>query len=51
MLPLDDAHRIADEERAERGATDDDEFGPLDQHADVAVIHGVSEQNASEDDD
>ena len=47
----DDAHRIAHQEGAARGSSNDDELGPLQQHANVAVVHRVSEQDASEDDD
>ena len=34
-----------------RRPTNDDEFGPLKQHGEVAVMHRVSEHDAPEDDD
>ena len=49
--PLHDAHRIAHQEGTNRGAADDDEFGPLEQHGDVPMVHRVAEQHASEDND
>jgi hypothetical protein len=45
------AHRVADQERTDRRATNNDEFGPLHQHDDVPVMHRVSEQDAAENDD
>ncbi len=47
---LDDARRIGHDERAEARPTDDDEFGGLPQHAHLAVVHGVSGDDAAEDD-
>ena len=45
------AHRVADQKRTDRRATNNDEFGPLHQHANVPMMHRVSEQDAAKNDD
>ena len=45
---LDDVQRVRDQNRAERGAADDDQFGGLDQHLQVAVLHQIAGDDATE---
>ena len=42
----DHAQRVADQERADRRTTNDDEVGPLHQDGDVRAVHRASEQDA-----
>src|SRR5690606_3711526 len=49
--PFDNARRVADNERAQPCAPDDDELGDLDQHHHVPAMHGVAGQDAAKDDD
>ena len=48
---LEDMERIRDEEGADGGAADDDQFRGLDKHPEVAVLHEVAGHDTTEDDD
>lgn len=48
---LEDVERVGDEHSARGGATNDDEFGGLDEHFDIAVLHQVAAENGSDNDD
>ena len=43
--------RVGDEERAQRGAPDDDKFGRLNQHGQRAFFHQIPADDGSDDDD
>ena len=47
---LDDVQRVADQNCADGGAADDDQFRGLHQDAEVTVLHEVAGDDASEDD-
>ncbi len=49
--PLDHPGRVRYEYRTQRGAHDDNVFGDLQQHHDLAVVHHVAAEHASEDDE
>ena len=48
---LQNMQRIGDQHGADRGAADDDQFGRLHQHLEVAVLHQIAGSNGAEDDE
>ena len=48
---FENVERIGDKQGAEGGAADDDEFGGLDEHLEIAVLHQVAGDDAAEDND
>jgi len=40
---------IADEHGSDRGSADDDQFGRLDEHLKISVLHQVSRDHRAED--
>jgi hypothetical protein len=46
-----DGQRIGNEHRSQRGAANDEQFGGLEQHHKVAVLHQIPAYNGAKDDD
>ncbi len=46
-----DGQRIGDEHRAQRGATNDEQFGRLEQHHEVAMLHEIAAYDGAKDND
>ena len=48
---LGDPHRVGDDQRADRGAADDQQLGRLPQSPQLPAVHGEPPQDATENDD
>ena len=48
---LDDVKWIGNQERADRSTANDDEFGRLQEHAQIPMLHEITGDDATEDDD
>ncbi len=48
--PFDQRGRVSHHQRAEPGTANDDEFGDLQQHGKVAMMHGIAAEDASKND-